>query len=83
MGQNANATSALNIPGLKAADDATIKEACDQVRTRVNFQTVDQSGVLLAPQQGQDTAHPFKFVTQFTNFSNAMKTWISAEATAM
>src|SRR5262249_43790188 len=59
-GQNGAATPALNIPGITAADDATIQLACNQVRTRINFQNIPQSGVLLAPLNGGDGAHPFK-----------------------
>ncbi len=81
MGQNGNATSAMNITGIGAGDDPTILTACNQVRTRINFQNIPQSGVLLAPLQGGDGAHPFK-LNNFNAFSGPMTTWANAEATA-
>jgi mono/diheme cytochrome c family protein len=59
-GQNPNATSAMNLTGVDAADDPTIQLACNQVRTRVNFQSPDQSSIFLAPDPA-NMNHPFKF----------------------
>jgi len=61
-GQNPNATSAMNLTGVDAADDPTIQLACNQARTRVNFQTPDQSSIFLAPDPA-NMNHPFKFNT--------------------
>jgi hypothetical protein len=82
-GSNAGAKNALDMSGLASTTDNT---TCLQVRSHVNFQTVAQSGVLLAPQPGSaDTAHPFKLSTASTptiaNFQTSLNTWITVEAT--
>lgn len=81
-GNNAGAKNAMDLSGLASTTDNT---TCLQVRIHVNFQTVAQSGVLLAPQAGQDTAHPFKLSTTsnptIANFQTALNTWIGVEAT--
>jgi len=87
MGQNGNATSAVDMTGITTTGDMTAQtNACNQVRTRVNFQTVAQSGVLLAPEAGGDGAHPFKLsaatTPTYTNFSTAVQKWIADEAAA-
>jgi hypothetical protein len=75
------AKNAMDLSGLASTTD---NNTCLQVRAHVNFQTVAQSGVLLAPQAGQDTAHPFKLSTTSTptiaNFQTKLNTWISVEA---
>ena len=82
-GQNGAATSAMDITGLNSGQDAMIQSACNQVRTRLNFQAIDQSGVLLAPQAGQDGAHPYKLQAgNFTTFSGKVSGWANAEKTA-
>ncbi len=83
-GQNPNATSAMNITGLDGADDAMIQLACNQVRTRVNFQTIDQSGIFLATVPGNGN-HPFTFngnVGAHDAFKAALNPWIVAERDA-
>ncbi|MFT3699210.1 MAG: hypothetical protein QM831_39045 [Kofleriaceae bacterium] len=81
-GTNAGAKNAMDLSGLASTTD---NNTCLQVRIHVNFQTVAQSGVLLAPQAGQDTAHPFKLSTTsnptIANFQTALNTWIGVEAT--
>jgi hypothetical protein len=81
-GTNTGAKNALDMSGLASTTD---NNTCLQVRSHVNFQTVAQSGVLLAPQPGSaDTAHPFKLSTTSTptiaNFQTSLNTWISVEA---
>jgi len=83
-GANANATSAMNVTGIAAADDAMILAACNQVRTRVNFQTLDQSGIYLATAPG-NANHPFTFngdAGAHTAFQNAVNVWANAEKVA-
>jgi len=86
MGQNQSATSAMDITGITSTDTAMITTACNQVRTRVNFQTPASSGVELAPDPAGDGAHPFKLSTTSNptlgNFDSALNSWINAEATA-
>jgi len=80
-GTNAGAKNAMDLSGLASTTD---NNTCLQVRSHVNFQTVAQSGVLLAPQPGSaDTAHPFKLSTTSTptiaNFQSALNAWIAVE----
>lgn len=78
---NGSGKNAMDLSGLASTTD---NNTCLQVRAHVNFQTVAQSGVLLAPQAGQDTAHPFKLSTTSTPtiaaFQTKLNTWISVEA---
>ncbi|CAN5401684.1 hypothetical protein BH11MYX1_BH11MYX1_14080 [soil metagenome] len=78
---NGGAKNAMDLSGLASTTD---NNTCLQVRAHVNFQTVAQSGVLLAPQAGQDAAHPFKLSAASTptiaNFQAKLNTWISVEA---
>ena len=80
-GGNQGAKNALDMSGLASTTD---NNACLQVRSHVNFQTVAQSGILLAPQAGQDAAHPFKLsaasTPTITDFQAKLNTWISVEA---
>lgn len=86
-GQNGNATSAMNITGVNAADDPTILAACNQIKTRVNTTAPDQSGVFLAPDPA-NANHPFRFnAAQFNTFKNGppgtgILGWINAEKVA-
>ncbi len=83
-GQNPNATSAMNITGVNGTDDALLQTACNQVRTRVNFQTIDQSGIFLATVPGNGN-HPFTFngnVGAHDAFKAALNPWIVAERDA-
>ena len=83
-GGNGNATSAMNLTGIDKADDAMILNACNQVRTRINFQTTDQSGFYIAPDPNSGTSHQFKFGTPalFTSFKSAVDPWVQAEKTS-
>jgi hypothetical protein len=86
-GQNGNATSAMNITGVNSADDAVLVTACNQIKTRTNTTTPDQSGVFLAPDPA-NANHPFKFnVAQLGVFKNGppgtgVLGWINAEKVA-
>jgi hypothetical protein len=82
-GSNAGATGAMDLSKIAATTDADIALACNQVRSRINFQTTDQSGFYLAPNPGSTTNHPFKFTAaQFTTFKTAVDMWVKAEQTA-
>lgn len=83
-GSNATAVAAMDLTMLGATTDTQLLSACDQVRSRINFQTPDQSGFYLAP---TSTNHPFKFPNPtsgetFTTFKTAMDVWVKAEQTA-
>jgi mono/diheme cytochrome c family protein len=81
-GQNGNATSAMNITGVNSQTDATIQTACNQIRTRINTTTIDQSGIYLAPDPANNN-HPFKLTAaQLTTFKNGVNVWINAEKVA-
>jgi hypothetical protein len=84
-GANANATSAMNLTGINATDDATLQTVCDQARTRINFTDTNQSGFYIAPNPAQATNHPFKFngvQANFDAFKAAIDPWVQAEKTA-
>lgn len=84
---DASATSAMNIVGIASTDDTMIQMACNQVRTRVNLITPDQSGVFLAPDPANNN-HPFRFqAAQLATFKNGppgtgLLGWINAEKIA-
>ena len=86
-GQNANATSAMNITGVNSPDDPTIQLACNQILTRANLVAPDQSGFFLAPDPGNNN-HPFRFTAaQLNTFKNGppgtgVLGWINAEKVA-
>jgi mono/diheme cytochrome c family protein len=82
---NANAKSAMDITGVNSADDATVQMACNQVRTRINFQDTNSSSFYIAPNPAQTTNHPFKFngvQANFDNFKAAIDPWVQAEKTS-
>jgi hypothetical protein len=82
-GSNTGATGAMDLSKIAATADADIQLACNQVRTRINFQTTDQSGFYLAPNPGSATNHPFKLTAaQFTTFKTAVDVWVKDEQTA-
>jgi hypothetical protein len=86
-GQNQNAISAMDLTGIGSTDTTAggaLNTACNQVLTRINMQDIPNSGVILAPESGQDAAHPFKFAsgTNFTNFQTALVNWANAEKVA-
>jgi hypothetical protein len=82
-GSNSGATGAVDMSKIAATTDADILLACNQVRSRINFQTTDQSGFYLAPNPASNTNHPFKFTAaQFTTFKTAVDVWVKAEQTA-
>lgn len=82
---NASAKAAMDIDGIASNDDAMLQNACNQVRTRINFQDTDSSSFYIAPNPGQQTNHPFKFggnQTNFNNFKAAIDPWVQAEKTS-
>lgn len=83
-GANTNATSAMDITGIGNTGDAAMQlAACNQVRSRINFTTPDQSGFYLAPDPNSQTNHQFKFPAGgFTTFKSAVDPWVTAERTA-
>jgi hypothetical protein len=82
-GANAAATAAMDLTKIAATADADLLLACNQVRSRINFQTTDQSGFYLAPNPANTSNHPFKFAAaQFTTFKTAVDMWVKAEQTA-
>jgi mono/diheme cytochrome c family protein len=82
-GGNAGAKAAMDLTGVNATDDPTAQIACNQVRTRINLTTTDQSGFYLAPDPASATNHPFKFPAgQFTTFKTPVDIWVQAEKTA-
>ncbi|HEU0031522.1 MAG TPA: hypothetical protein VFQ53_12875 [Kofleriaceae bacterium] len=83
-GANPNATSAMNVTGIDTADDTMIQNACNQVRTRVNFQDIAQSSIYLATQPGNNN-HPFTFGGNqgaHDAFKASVDVWINAEKVA-
>jgi hypothetical protein len=82
-GGQPNARSAVNMTNLQSANDDEVLAACNQIRTRINFQDLNNSGLYLAPVPG-GTNHPFQFPTQATYdaFKNAVQVWATAEQTA-
>ncbi len=77
----ANAISAVDMTGV---DVAPAMNACNQVRLRINFQDINQSGMFLATTPGNQN-HPFTFggsVANHNAFKAALNTWIVAEQTA-
>jgi len=81
-GQNGNASSAMNITGVDSQTDATIQTACNQIRTRINTTTIDQSGIYLAVDPANQN-HPFRLTAaQLTAFKNGVNVWINAEKVA-
>ncbi len=80
---NANARSAVNMNDLQSADDALVLAACNQIRTRINFIDLPNSGLFLAPAPG-NANHPFRFPAQAAHdtFTNAISIWANAEKTA-
>lgn len=82
-GANASATAAMDLTKIAGTADADVLLACNQVRSRINFQTTDQSGFYLAPNPANTSNHPFKFAAaQFTTFKTAVDVWVKAEQTA-
>ena len=86
-GQNGNATSAMNITGANATDDATLQTVCNQISTRINLTTPDQSGVFLAPDPGNRITRSASPRAQLGTFKNGppgtgVLGWINAEKVA-
>jgi hypothetical protein len=84
-GANPNARNAMDITGVTAADDASVMMACNQVRTRINLTTTDQSGFYLTPNPASGINHPFKFPdagTFNTSFKTPVDIWVQAEKVA-
>ena len=83
-GGQANAKAAMDLSNINAADDPTLLLACNQVRSRINFQDIENSGFFVAPNPAQNTNHPFKFnpATNYTPFHDSMVIWVNAEKTS-
>jgi cytochrome c553 len=84
-GQNTTATAAMDLSSLASTNDAMLINTCNQVRSRINFQTTDQSGFYLAPNPAAASNHPFNFnkdQNAFNAFKTAMDVWVKAEQTA-
>jgi hypothetical protein len=81
---NSNARANMDITGYDTTDEVMVLNACNQVRTRVNLTTTDQSAIYLAPDPASNTNHPFKFAAgQFIpNFKTPVDVWVQAEKTA-
>lgn len=77
-----NARAAVNMTGIDTADDAMILLACGQIKSRVNFQQIDASGIFVAVDPG-NAAHPVRFADAgtFTAFKDKLKAWINIEVT--
>jgi len=83
-GGQPNARSAVNMTNLASANDAEVLVACNQIRTRINFQDLNNSGLYLAPTPG-NMNHPFSFggnQANFNAFKTAVQVWATAEQTA-
>jgi len=83
-GGQPNARSAVNMENLLSMDDAQVLAACNQIRTRMNFPDLNNSGLYLAPTPG-NMNHPFSFggnQANFLTFKNAVQVWATAEQTA-
>jgi hypothetical protein len=84
-GGNANAKAAMDLTGINATDDATLMTVCNEVRTRINLTTTDQSGFYLTPNPASGINHPFKFPDAgafTTNFKTPVDIWVQAEKVA-
>jgi hypothetical protein len=83
---NVNARGAMDITGINSTDDAVLQNACNQARTRINFQDTNNSGFYLAPNPSVQTNHPFKFgnnQANFDAFKAAVDIWVQAERTSL
>lgn len=84
-GGNVNAKAAMDLGNINATDDPTLQTVCNEVRTRINLTTTDQSGFYLTPNPASGINHPFKFpdVGAFTtNFKTPVDIWVQAEKVA-
>lgn len=70
-GQNQSATTTMNLTEINNADDAIAIQACNEVRSRLDFSNFDNSSVVLAPAPG-NANHPVRFgtATDHTTFKN-------------
>jgi hypothetical protein len=81
-GPNANATITMNISQINSNDDAQLLQTCNQVRSRVNLQAIDNSSLYLAVAPNNNN-HPVRFTqAQFDQFRNLLNPWITAERDA-
>jgi hypothetical protein len=81
-GGDPNALAAMDLSGLLGTPtDTTILTSCDQVRTRINFQDIENSGFYIEPEPNDGTNHNFKFpsMTAFNTFHDAVNVWALAE----
>jgi len=70
-GQNQSATTTMNLTEINNADDTIAIQACNEVRSRLDFSAFDNSSVVLAPAPG-NANHPVRFgnATDHTTFKN-------------
>jgi hypothetical protein len=81
-GQNNNATSAVDMTNINSADDNLLLLACNEIRTRLNFQDINQSGIVLAVAPNNNN-HPVRFAAgDHTTFINRITAWFNAERDA-
>jgi hypothetical protein len=82
-GQNGTATTNMNLTKVNDGVTADQQTVCNNVLPLVTFtngSAAATSPLLLAPDPGQDAAHPFKLsAADFTTFANGIKAWASAE----
>jgi hypothetical protein len=84
-GGNPNAKAAMDLAGINGTDDAMLLPVCNEVRTRINLTTTDQSGFYLTPNPASGINHPFKFPDAGafnTNFKTPVDIWVQAEKVA-
>jgi hypothetical protein len=82
-GQNGNATSAVNMTLVGNGDPLMAATGCNQIRTRINFQGIDNSSLFLAVAPNNNN-HPVRFASQadFDQFKSILNPWIVAERDA-
>ncbi len=82
-GASATAQAAMDMGNIAATTDDKLLLACNQVRSRINFQAPDQSGLYLAAGPTNLTNHPFQFSVgqTYTAFKTAMDIWVNVEQT--
>lgn len=82
-GGNSSAKGAMDLTQVNATSDAMVQLACNEVRTRINLTTTDQSALYLAPDPAKATTHPIKLTAAaFASFKTSVDVWAKAEQTA-
>ncbi len=77
-------TAAINSTDMTRLGDLTPEgqaAACAQIKTRINQLDPINSGLLLAPDPGSGTGHPFKFpsAAEFQAFRDQILAWVNQE----